>query len=70
MEKTKSAKSIFITKEQFENIAHKVCAKDIHATREKSGDLDPMLLLLLLANSAKISSDLTKALFGEEEGEE
>ena len=69
MEKTKSTKSIFITKEQFESIASKVCAKDICAIEESSGDLDPMLLLLLLANSAKISSDLTKALFGEE-GEE
>ena len=69
MEKTKSTKSIFITKEQFEKIAHKVCAEDICAIDEAHGNLDPMLLLLLLANSAKIVSGLTKELF-REEGEE
>lgn len=70
MEKTKSAKSIFITKEQFESIAGKACAKDIISIEENRNDLDPLILLLLLSHSAKIVSDLTKALFGEEEGEE
>lgn len=70
MEKTKSVKGIFVTKEQFEEIAHKICAEDISTIREEMGNIDPMLLLLLLANSAKVTSSLAKALFGEEKGEE